>query len=111
MFWEDEKVQALVDEAKKQGLIIGGICAAISIFHRILGGVTVSCYPFREAKNRLREHGAIISGKSVTVDKRVVTGEHQHAVEWWSEALIAQINDEEWESPVKHKTIMIDELQ
>lgn len=84
-FWHDERILSLVQQAREQDAVIGAICAAVPAIRKVSKGIEVSAFPLRKAVELLEDEGVIISSRSLTTDKRTVTGENEVTTLMWAE--------------------------
>ncbi len=87
-----ETVQKTIGYAYENGLILGAICAAPSVFgHRgFLNGKRAVCYPGFEKDL----HGAIVEKASVVTDGNVITAKGAGVADQFGLALVAALVDE-----------------
>lgn len=73
VYFDDETAHSIVREGIEQGIVIGAICIAPSIFANtgILEGKKATA--FESEEGNLKEKGAEYTGEDVTVDGNIVT--------------------------------------
>jgi len=84
-FWYNEDLLNLVAQAREKDAVIGAICAAVPAIRKVSKGVKVSAFPLKKALELLEEEGAVVTGVSLTTDKRTVTGEFEVVTAMWAE--------------------------
>ncbi len=91
MFFDDADAHALARGVLDSGGIVSAICIAPSVLAHagLLEGVSATAFPSQEAD--LREHGALWTGASVTVDGPIVTGNGPEAAHEFGTALADQL--------------------
>jgi len=85
--WEDTHIHNLLWAARKADLPIGAICMAVPILAPVCEGVKVSPFPVLRAKQRLKDHGALLQNLTISIDKRTVTAENQFCTVMWAEEI------------------------
>ena len=88
----DPQALSLAIEAKKNDKVIGAICVAPMILAKagILEGKKAAVSPY--GKSDLKKAGAVITGKSVEIDGKIVTGSGPAASEKFGEAILEQLS-------------------
>jgi len=76
-YWDDPRALEWVDYFHKANMSIAGICCSVPTIRHAAGGKEVSHYPLRRATKLLKEAGAILSPKSLSVSENLVTAEHE----------------------------------
>lgn len=84
-YWHDKHVLSLFDQANAVGHPIAAICCSVPTSRNVAGGKKVSYYPLVRSRELLQEAGAILQTTALTVDKNLVTAEHQMATQMWAE--------------------------
>jgi putative intracellular protease/amidase len=93
--YDDKQVQHLVDEFNAAGKPIAAICVSVPTIRRAARAKRVAFYPLIRSRQLLTYAGAILSTKSVEVDRNLVTAEHQMATKLWGSSFAKLIMGEE----------------
>ncbi len=86
--WRLPVVQRAVEEVYAAGGVVAAICCSAPCVRYIADGKKVTCFPLVRSKALLKDAGAIITGRSLEVDGRIVTAEHQMCTLAWTQAAI-----------------------
>jgi protease I len=87
VFFDDDAAHALASAQAQSPGVLAAICIAPSTLAHagLLGGVRATAFSSQE--DDLREHGALWTGDSVTVDGRIITGNGPEAAEEFAETV------------------------
>lgn len=87
-YWNDPYAHQLVRSAVDSGKVVGAICVAPVILANagVLNGKKATVWPTENEK--LRKKGAEYTGKDVTVDGRIVTGNGPEAAKKFAEEIM-----------------------
>lgn len=81
LLWWDKRVREIVSWFADKP--VAAICAAVPAIRYIAEGKQVAAFPLVSAKELLRTAGAELSTKSLVLDGKIVTAEHQmRSIEW-----------------------------
>jgi protease I len=86
-YWHDKSVHTISVEADKRGLLLGAICLAPIILANagLLEGVSAAVYP--SAASYITRKGAYFSGKSVEVEKNIITANGPESAELFAQTI------------------------
>lgn len=93
--WTNPIVQDIVKRFFEADKVIAGICCSSPTVRVAANGKRVARFPLVAADELLKDAGAILTGKSVEVDGKLITAEHQMASQIWADAAIRVTNGEE----------------
>lgn len=85
-YWDDPRTQSYVKEAMERDLPLAAICCSVPTVRKAAKNKRVSFFPLVRSRERLAAEGAILQTVALTVDKKLVTAEHQMATQMWAEA-------------------------
>jgi len=84
-YWRDNRVLSYITEADGRGLPIAAICCSVPTIRGAAAEKKVSFFPLIRSRQLLEEAGAVLQTVALTVDKNLVTAEHQMASQMWAE--------------------------
>jgi putative intracellular protease/amidase len=84
-YWHDDHVVGLIKKFDAASKGIAAICCSVPTIAPVAAGKRVSFFPLIRSRDRLRNHGAILTTVTLSVDDRLVTAEHQMATQMWAE--------------------------
>jgi len=82
-YWVDKRVEFILQTLNAKKYPIAAICCSVPTLAPIAKGKRVSFYPLVRSRQRLEQFGAILSPVTISIDKNLVTAEHQMASEMW----------------------------
>jgi putative intracellular protease/amidase len=94
-YWDDKHVLGLIDKSSSLGHVVGAICCSVPTIRRAASNKRVSFYPLLRSRERLLDHGALLSTVAVSTDGNLCTAEHQMASEMWAENFVDRLNGNE----------------
>lgn len=83
-YWTDKQVLALFHQANSLDLPMAAICCSVPTIRYEAKGKHVSFFPLVRSREALENAGAILCTVALTVDKNLVTAEHQMASQMWA---------------------------
>ena len=95
--WKDPVVLGIVKRFYDAGKVMAAICCSVPTIRIAVSGKRVARFPLIEEDDLLKQAGAILTGKSVEVDGKVITAEHQMASQVWANAAIRVVMGEKVE--------------
>lgn len=90
-YWKHRHLQKLVGGIKARNGVLAAICCAVPSLGRALEGHRVSCFPMADCLHQLGYNGAEFTNVSLTVDRKVITGEYPPIAEMWAEEICAAL--------------------
>lgn len=92
--WNDDRLHALLREARDAGKVVGGIClsGATLAIAGVLKGVESTCYVTDASKKEMEKGQAIFVEKPVVVSGRIVTASGPPAARDFGKALVSAIS-------------------
>lgn len=87
-YWKDEHVLGIIDGFNAIRKPIAAICCSVPTIRFAAKGKKVSFFPLIRSRELLRQAGAILCTVAWTVDKNLVTAEHQMATQMWAGSFV-----------------------
>jgi putative intracellular protease/amidase len=94
-YWKHDRVLKYIDVANSKNMPIAAICCSVPTVRRAAKDKKVSFFPLVRSRQLLTDAGAILQTVALTVDKNLVTAEHQMASQMWAEEFCNLIEGKE----------------
>lgn len=96
-YWKHPRVLDYINRANEREVPIAAICCSVPTVRVAAKDKKVSFFPLVRSRQLLTEAGAILQTVALTVDKNLVTAEHQMASQMWAEEFCNMIEGKEKE--------------
>lgn len=83
--WTNLRILDYIAEANRADQPIAAICCSVPALRYAAEGKRVSFFPLIRSRTLLKDAGAILETVALTVDRNLVTAEHQMASQMWAE--------------------------
>ena len=90
-YWKHTRVLEYINQANEMGLPIAAICCSVPTVRQAAKDKKVSFFPLVRSRQLLTDAGAILQTVALTVDKNLITAEHQMASQMWAEEFCNKI--------------------
>ena len=90
-YWKHTRVLEYINQANEMNLPIAAICCSVPTVRHAAKDKKVSFFPLIRSRQLLTEAGAHLQTVALTVDKNLVTAEHQMASQMWAEEFCNKI--------------------
>lgn len=92
-FYYDMTARHIVVEFNRLEKPIAGMCAMVPVMRYVLKGKRATAYPSNKVVNLLKQGEAIITEKSLEIDGRYITAQHEEAVDVMMDEFIRQVKE------------------
>jgi len=89
--WKNQVLRKIIIGMDAKGKVCAGICVSAPTVAIVMENRKMTCFPLIDAKAWVRNHGAILTNRTVEVDKNVVTALDQHCTQLWAEIIARKI--------------------